>query len=334
MRGRRGGVLNLHSSCLALLLATLLLAGCATAPQSRQILSAAPAGLPGRVELVEVPFFPQQAYQCGPAALATLLQDQGIATQPEQLVAEVYVPARRGSLQAEMLAAARARERVAYPLRSELEDVLREVAAGRPVLVLQNLGLSRMPRWHYAVVVGYDLAQGEILLRSGLHERRVNGFARFEHTWRRAGRWAFVVTPAGKLPATAQPRPWLQAAHALESTGQLATAAAAYATATRHWPEQAAGWFGLGNTRYALGEFTEAETALRQLLQLQPRLHMAWNNLAHVLAARGCGEEARAAAACALRILPEEARYRSTREQVRDGAAGQGCRPVDCPAIP
>ncbi|MCW9058975.1 MAG: PA2778 family cysteine peptidase [Gammaproteobacteria bacterium] len=284
-----------------------------------------PAGLPEQVELVDVPFFPQEAYQCGPAALATLLLDQGIPVEPAALVPEVYVPARQGSLQAEMLAAARARGLVAYSLRPELNAILREVAAGRPVLVLQNLGLSWLPYWHYAVIVGYDLARGEIVLRSGLHERHVNGFARFEHTWRRAGRWAFVVTTPDRLPATAQPLPWLQAAHALESTGQSEIAAEAYVTATRHWPQQAAGWFGLANAYYALGRYAEAEIALRSLLKREPDMAMAWNNLAHVLAARGCGAQARQAAVRALRLEPHDTRYRSTAEQMQEVTEGEGC---------
>lgn len=307
-----------------MLWASLLLVACATAPQSRQLLHAAPAGLPDSLELVEVPFFPQEVYQCGPAALATLLRDQGLSVQPEQLVPEIYVPARRGSLQAEMLAAARARGLVAYPLRPELHAILWELADGRPVLVLQNLGLAWLPRWHYAVVVGYDLGRGEILLRSGRHERHVNGFARFERTWRRAGRWAFVVTPPDQRPATVEPLPWLQAAHALERIAQTAAAAEAYATATRHWPAQAAGWFGLGNVRYARGEFAEAEAALRTLLERQPGLAMAWNNLAHVLAARGCGAQARVAAARALRLEPGDPRYRDTAAQMK-ALAGTGC---------
>lgn len=308
----------------ALLPACLLLVGCATAPQSRHLLHAAPAGLPDSLELVQVPFFPQETFQCGPAALAILLREQGVPVGPDQLVHEVYVPARRGSLQAEMLAAARARGLVAYPLRPDLPAILRELADGRPVLVLQNLGLAWLPRWHYAVVVGYDLRQGEILLRSGLHERHVNGFARFERTWRRAGSWAFVVTQPDRLPATAQPLPWLQAVHALESIAQTAAAAEAYATATRHWPEQAAGWFGLGNTRYALGEYAGAEAALRALLEQEPRLAMAWNNLAHVLAAQGCGEQARAAADKALRLEPGDPRYRDTAAQMK-ALAETGC---------
>lgn len=314
--------------CLVLpLLLAVLLSACASAPQTRQLKATAPAGLPEYIELADVPFFPQEAYQCGPAALATLLQARGLTVTPEQLVPEVYVPARQGSLQAEMLAAARARGLVAYPLRPELESILRELAEGRPVLVLQNLGLDWIPRWHYAVVVGYDLSRGEMLLRSGLHERHVNGLARFERTWRRAGGWAFVVTPPEQLPATAQPLPWLQGAHALEGTGQLVTAAEAYATATRQWPEQAAGWFGLGNTRYALGDYVAAEMALRALLERQPGLAMAWNNLAHVLAARGCGGQAQAAADCALRLAPEELRYRDTWEQMQGAGEARGCEP-------
>ena len=306
-------------------MASLLLAGCALAPQTRSLTASLPAGLPEYVELVDVPFFPQKAYQCGPAALATLLQDQGVLVEPEALVPEVYVPARQGSLQAEMLAAARARGLVAYPLRPELDAILREVADGRPVLVLQNLGLSWLPYWHYAVIVGYDLARGEIVLRSGLHERHVNDFARFERTWRRAGRWAFVVTAPDRLPATAQPLPWLQAAHALESTGQLATAAEAYATATRQWPDQSTGWFGLANAYYALDRYAEAEIALRTLLKREPGLAMAWNNLAHVLAARGCGAQARQAAARALRLEPRDTRYRNTMEQMQNVKEGEGC---------
>ena len=306
-------------------MASLLLAGCALAPHTRSLTTSPPAGLPEQVELVDVPFFPQEAYQCGPAALATLLQDQGVLVEPEALVPEVYVPARQGSLQAEMLAAARARGLVAYPLRPELDAILREVADGRPVLVLQNLGLSWLPYWHYAVIVGYDLARGEIVLRSGLHERHVNDFARFERTWRRAGSWAFVVTAPDRLPATAQPLPWLQAAHALESTGQLATAAEAYATTTRQWPDQATGWFGLANTHYALGRYAEAEIALRTLLKREPGLDMAWNNLAHVLAARGCGAQARQAAAHALRLEPRDTRYRNTMEQMQNVKEGEGC---------
>ena len=59
---------------LALLLALLLLVGCAGPTRLAQL----PAELPERVELTATPFHPQTEYQCGPAALATVLGDHTV----------------------------------------------------------------------------------------------------------------------------------------------------------------------------------------------------------------------------------------------------------------
>ena len=143
-----------------------LLGGCAT--QTAALRFGAVEGLPRCAELVDTPFFPQdQRYLCGPESLAAVLQATGLAVTPPDLVPQVYVPGRQGSLQAEMLAATRRQGAVAYVLPPRLEALLREVAAGTPVVILQNLGLQWAPTWHYAVVVGYDLDEGLVLLRSG-----------------------------------------------------------------------------------------------------------------------------------------------------------------------
>src|SRR3569623_3150374 len=69
------------------------------------------------------------------------------------------------------LAQQRRYQRLPNVLEPELAALLREVGAGHPVQVLQNRGLSWAPRWHYAVVVGYDLARDEVVLRSGTERR-------------------------------------------------------------------------------------------------------------------------------------------------------------------
>lgn len=89
--------------------------------------------------LDHVPFYPQEKYQCGPASLATMLNTQGLATDPEILKELVYLPGRQGSLQVEMVAGARSHDMVVYPLKPNLEAVLGEVNAGNPVLIMQNL---------------------------------------------------------------------------------------------------------------------------------------------------------------------------------------------------
>ena len=86
------------------------LSGCASSwPQTAELSAKRPQDLPARLELADVPFFPQVEYQCGPAALATALASSGVAVTPGDLVSQVYIPARKGSLQIEMMAAARRR---------------------------------------------------------------------------------------------------------------------------------------------------------------------------------------------------------------------------------
>ena len=116
---------------------------------SERILAKLPTSLAPRVELTETPFFPQEEHQCGPAALATVLNYHQLAVTPAELTPQVYLPEREGSLQIELVAAARRYGMLAYPLRGNLSDLMTEVAAGNPVLVLQNLAFGWLPKWHY-----------------------------------------------------------------------------------------------------------------------------------------------------------------------------------------
>ncbi|MDX1425912.1 MAG: PA2778 family cysteine peptidase, partial [Kiloniellales bacterium] len=142
----------------------LALAACTT-PQTAALIEA-PGDLPSSAAVEDVPFFPQEDYYCGPAALATVLAWSGLPATPEELVDRVYTPERQGTLRSDVLAAARREGRLAVPVAS-LRDMMAEIAAGHPVLVFQNLSLSWYPQWHYAVAVGYDLGRREITLRSG-----------------------------------------------------------------------------------------------------------------------------------------------------------------------
>ncbi|MGH8750133.1 MAG: PA2778 family cysteine peptidase [Burkholderiales bacterium] len=252
--------------------------------------------MPRQAELTGVPFFPQQDYQCGPAALASALNAAGAQITPDELKPEVYVPRRQGSLQLEMLAAARRHGFIAYPLAPRVEDLLAEVANGTPVIVLQNLGLSWIPVWHYAVVAGYDLEREEIILRSGAEPRQILPMNTFLHTWQRGGSWAMLALPPGKLPASAAQQTYLDAALALEKTGPPNAALGAYQTAARHWPENLAAWIGLGNVHYVLENKHAAEAAFRTATLRHPESAAAFNNLAQVLLEQGKHEEALQAA--------------------------------------
>ncbi|PPE72627.1 hypothetical protein C3942_17785 [Solimonas fluminis] len=245
-------------------------------------------------ELADTPFFPQTRYQCGPAALATVLGASGLSVTPDELAPQVFLPGRRGSLQLELVAATRRQQRLAYVLRPEPGALFAEVASGHPVLVLQNLGVSWLPVWHYAVVIGADPVAETVVLRSGTDRRRVMSYRRFMDSWQRADRWAMVVTAPDRVPVSAQALDWLTAASAFEQLGQGPLAAMAYEAATRRWPELPLGWQLLGNIRYRAGDKAGARAAYRQAAALKPDA-ASYNNLAQVELELGCREAAAAA---------------------------------------
>ena len=306
-------------SLAGFLLLGLLLGGCASLlPQATALKEQPPSDLPARAELTDVPFFPQEDYYCGPAALAMALNSAGVSVTPDALAQQVYLPGRKGSLQVEMLAAARRHGLVAYELQPKLVDLLHEVAAGTPAVVLENYGFRWYPLWHYSVVVGYDLEQQEIIRRSGEKSRQPMPLPVFEYVWKDDRYWAMVALPPDRLPVTATEHRYAAAVVALEKSGQIKSAYTAYEALLRRWPGSLAGQMGRGNTAYALGDLVTAEIAFRQATQEHPDSAAAFNNLAQTLFDRGNIREALAAAERAVSLGgPQLAAARATLEEIR-----------------
>jgi tetratricopeptide (TPR) repeat protein len=249
--------------------------------------------------VIDVPFHAQDAYQCGPASLAMMLNHRGTDDSPDALRDRVYIPERRGTLQVEMVSAARERDLLVYPITRNLEALLTELDAGNPVLVMQNLSYRWAPRWHYAVAIGYDLERREVILHSGTERARRKPFKVFVRTWNRAELWGRVILPPGELPATAEPLTYLRAASDLEQTGRLDSAKRAYEAALERWPQQAAARFGLGNIAWAQNRPDESVEHFRLVVTEFPDIKPAWHNLGVGLKALGCAEAARQASNCA-----------------------------------
>ncbi|MDP4529713.1 PA2778 family cysteine peptidase [Alkalimonas delamerensis] len=295
--------------CFCGCLLLLWLSACSQTRPPAQYHRLIAAGLPA-IELTETPFYPQLQYQCGPAALATVLQSSGVVSaEPELLAEQVYLPKRQGSLQAELMAASRRAERVPYPLSPELEALVTELHAGHPVLVLKNLGLARFPRWHYAVVIGYDPSRQQLLLRSGTEPRQRLSLRRFERSWQLADYWALVVPAAGSLPATAEPGRYLSAVAQVEQQGRLELAALSYTAAQQRWPNDDRVLFALGNIAYQQADFTTAKLHYYRALELAPAEAAYAFNLSWALLRLGKVPEALSMAELSAQLAPEHPRY-------------------------
>ena len=233
----------------------------------------------------------------------------GVQANVESVIPLVYLPGRRGSLQAEMLGATRRSGLVAYTLAPRLEDLLREVAAGTPVVVLLNLAFRFLPVWHYAVVVGYDLDKRHVIVRSGSKARDEWSFGFLEYLWQESDYWSMLALAPGRMPATAREAEFAAAVAALEQSGRPREARESYRALLARWPDNLVGLIGLGNAEYVLKDMPAAERAFRRASEAHAQSAIAFNNLAHVLELLGRLEEAEAAARNAVALagasLPE-----------------------------
>ncbi len=313
---------------LAAILAAIFILGGCTATRLDSTLPV--AAIPDRAELEAVPFFSQRRQQCGAAALATVLAYRGAEVTAAELEPLVYIPGREGSLAIELVAQARQHQQLAYPLEPTLEALLREVAAGNPVLVMQNLGLSWLPQWHFAVVVGFDQSERTLVLRSGNDQRRQVAMKTFLNTWRKAEYWGRVILPPDQVPVTAQPLPYLRAAADLEELQLLDAAAASYRAALARWPEDndidGLARLGLGNIAYNRQQYHQAIDWLQAGRGLQLPQH--WNNLAYSLLAAGCGADARRVIRCGVDRYPGNDLLQDSAAELQASSAADGavCR--------
>jgi tetratricopeptide (TPR) repeat protein len=324
-----------YSKCIRHLAGALfifLLVACATPPQSQQLKKAPPQNIQQKVVLEEAPFFPQQEYQCGPAALATVLVDQGIDVVPDDLINKVYIPERQGSLQIEMVATARSYGLLSYKINPTLGTILSEIDNGNLVLVFQNLGLQFWPKWHYAVAIGYDLNKAEILLRSGAFATHTISFSTFERTWARANYWAYVFMPPGKIPQSANPIQYIQSCHDLQKTrGNIALKA--FQSGAERWPHESIVLMALGNAEFDAKNYSNAIAAYQQEIIHRPKNEMAWNNLSYALAANQCKQLAIAAVMCASQLSPDDKNIQLSLLEIEQFVSGNSgkCTEIICP---
>ena len=244
----------------------------------------------------------------------------GLPVSPEDLTDEVFTPARKGSLQTALISSARRHGRIAY-ISIGMDVIFSEVAAGHPVIILQNLGLSWHPVWHYSVVVGYDLPKKFVILRSGTTARKIMPSRVFENTWARSNYWGLLILRPEQLPFMAKKDLFLEAVLGLEKARQFRAAIHGYKTALTRWPQSLPALMGIGNCHYALGELKDAESAFRETVYLHPKEGAAFNNLAQILWDQGQKQEALEAVKKAVSLGgPLSAVYQKTLEEIQAGA--------------
>ena len=254
-----------------------LTAGCVTAPQTRALMQRRPDVLE-KVEIPNVPFIDQSAGECGPATLAMAMNWAGHPVTVDQISSEVMTPEKKGSLQEDLISASR-REGVMAVRIDGTNALIEELAAGHPVIIFENLGLSWYKQWHYALVYGYDLKNVQFIQNSGHDAGDHVDMSIFERSWKLSDYWGLVVLPPGETSAAASEIENMQAASGLEQVGRDEAADLAYHAVLKRWPMSLGALVGLGNLAYKKHEFKTAIGYLREARKTHPGSEMVAHNL-------------------------------------------------------
>ncbi|MGE5190584.1 MAG: C39 family peptidase [Gemmatimonadota bacterium] len=178
-----------------LLCGALLFSGCAAGigPAGRE----GEASAPDRdVVVAGVPFLPQEEETCGPSSLAMLLRFLGRNAETAGIAAETRTAGLRGTLITDLAAAARRRGVDAEVAALDPAGLRAEIDAGRPAILLVDLGVWVYSRPHYLLVYGYG-PRG-FLAHSGRTAGRWFPAAELDARWAKMGRLAIVVRGAGR----------------------------------------------------------------------------------------------------------------------------------------
>lgn len=276
---------------VAFLFSLLLISGCSSrGEQLREKNASTPIQ-----KIIDVAFIEQSDYHCGPAALAMAVNYLGKTTTAEELSKRLYTPGIKGTFQNDLLAATRRLGLIAVPIKN-INNLLIEINHQNPVLIFQNLGLSWIPKLHFALVVGYDLKQNEMILHTGKFKNFGLKIPTFESTWKRVKDWGLIIVNPGTIPDTSTELEMVEATSALESIEQLDSAIISYTAILKKWPKSFGALIGLGNIYYQLNNFELSRIHLKEATLLNPSAAGAWYNYALVLIAKKQYAEARIAA--------------------------------------
>lgn len=278
------------------------LIGCASAtPQTDAYLQGLPNLIPS-FEIQNVPFVDQSVGHCGPATLAMAMNWSGKKISVEDLAPQVYTPGMKGSLQSDLISASRRNGMLAIPI-SGLDALLVEVAAGHPVIVFENLALSWLPQWHYAIVFGYDLPKQTVTMHSGPEAFKHWDLRKFERSWKLGNYWGLVVLPPDQLAASEGEFAHSKAAAALENIGKWEEARKAYQRIRSRWPKSLLAHIGLANIAFTQKDNVKSMYFLQHATADHPQSAIAWHNLAIVQGAMGKIADARRSAHQALLLV-------------------------------
>ena len=232
--------------------------------------------------LREVPPVAQAAYQCGPAALESVIRYWGREADAQEIGRRLTIPGTRGVLNFTLAQYGRDQGfwteiREAGP--EELKGWLRK---GIPPIVMLHIGPFWLPAYHFVVLKGFNDPERIFYANTGQPETRAIPYARFQKRSQDAGRWTLIFCPPERVDWDLGAEEASELALLLERAGQLPAAERWYRIALNRNPKNPILRFNLGNVYLKMNRLKEAKEIYLQLLKETPSDGPSGNNLAWV----------------------------------------------------
>ncbi|MBE9531300.1 MAG: C39 family peptidase [Proteobacteria bacterium] len=179
---------------LAPVLFAFTLQGCA-APTRGDLLQKFAANPEIGAYIRDVPFYPQEKYMCGPAALTSLLNYYSFGYDIDEVTAEVFEEKIQGTLLMDMLIYAKLKGFNAKAYESGPFDLKEELKKKRPMILKLNLGTKEKPLGHYIVAIGFDDDTGTLIAHSGIIQAQIFPYKTIMKSWKLTGYSALLIRP-------------------------------------------------------------------------------------------------------------------------------------------
>ncbi|MEC4684362.1 MAG: C39 family peptidase [Nitrospirota bacterium] len=168
-----------------LIILVILLGGCAGLETQ---------GKKGRGDVIlSVPFFLQDAYQCGPVSLAEVFNFWGSEVDPQEIARDIFKARLNGTLSMDMLLYPRRAGFSAATYKGGVEDIRDKIQKGYPLIVLVDFGFYVIEKNHFMVIVGYN--NDGIFAHSGKEKEKFFTYSELQRIWGKTDYWTLLIKP-------------------------------------------------------------------------------------------------------------------------------------------
>ena len=114
---------------------------------------------------------------------------------PGEIAEAIYEKRLKGTLSIDLTLFARRMGFNAKSYKGSITDLKGHISRDRPLIVFRDLGYPLLPIRHFSVVIGYDDAEGILILHSGKRWNKVISYEKFLRSWAEMDYWTLLVLP-------------------------------------------------------------------------------------------------------------------------------------------